>query len=245
MISEATKATLQQLLQRQSTYKPSAAVLDKLAGVDFTCFVGATCMGKTTLMDGLVALDSSVYGKSRNFVTRPPRADDDLNRYYYYEYTDKGLRPILDRIASGELLQYNINPFNLLVYGSEVNGYPHRYNLGDIFASSIDGFRQLGFGTLRVFTVVAEAETWRERFETRFSADHPQKQARIQEAVSSLEWSLAQNSSNHAWIFDQDGDLQNAVQRADLAIRRGTMPDANEAIHAAQGCLQEARAILT
>ena len=237
MISPKTEELLRRLLNEQPSYRPTETVLRKLRQIDFTCFVGATCMGKTTLMDALVQHDPQRYGKTRNFVTRPPRPDDDPNRYYYFEHTDEGLRPIFERIATHELLQYNINPFTLHIYGSEVDGYPHTYNLGDIFASSIDGFRQLDFGTLRVCSVLTEPEIWRTRFEARFPTGHPQRQARLQEAAASLAWSLEQATPDHCWIFDAEGEIEKATATADALISHSRAPDAGEALRHATACL--------
>lgn len=195
-------------------------------------------MGKTTLMDALVALDASRYGKTRNFTTRPPREDDDPKRYYYYEHTDEGLRPVLERIARHENLQHNINPYTLIMYGSEVGDYPHQHNLGDIFSSSIDGFRQLGFGKLRVFSVVTDTATWLKRIEERFPSGHPHRDARLHEARDSLQWSLAQTSPDHVWVINPVDDVQVAATSVDSVIRGEKPQQQMEARSLAEACLE-------
>lgn len=239
MISVETEATLRRLLAEQPTYKPTADILEKIQHIRMICFVGASCMGKTTLMDALVALDQRTYGKTRNFTTRPPRADDDPRRYYYYEHSDGGLQPILERIAQHQNLQHNINPYTLTMYGSEIDDYPHRYNLGDIFSSSIDGFRQLGFGELRVLSVVTPADIWLQRLEERFPEGHPSRAARLQEAVDSLAWSLAQTATDHCWIINPPNDIQAAVTSVDLVIRGETLTDQAKARGLAEECLTQ------
>jgi hypothetical protein len=244
MISPETEAILRRLLAEQPTYRPEAAILEKLGSIDFTCFVGATCMGKTTLMDALVALDSTRYGKTRNFTTRPPRVDDDPKRYYYYEHSDAGLAPILERIAHRQNLQHNINPYTLTMYGGEVADYPHPHNMGDIFASSVDGFRQLGFGKLRVFSVVTDPDAWLRRIEERFPAGHPHRQARLQEAADSLTWSLAQTAPDHAWVINPPGQVQVAATSVDSLIRGEKPADQAEARSLAEECLEHVRDLL-
>jgi energy-coupling factor transporter ATP-binding protein EcfA2 len=244
MISEQTEATLRRLLAEQPHYKPTATILKKLEAVHFLCFVGATCMGKTTLMDALVAYNPERYGKTRNFTSRPPREDDDPRRYYYYEHSDGGLAPVLERIATHENLQHNINPYTLIMYGSEIGDYPHPYNLGDIFSSSIDGFRQLGFGELRIFSVVTDAEHWVRRIEERFPAGHPSRQARVQEAVDSLTWSLAQKDTDHSWVISPPEHIETAVTSVDSAIRGETPHDQAEARRLAEECLEKAKELL-
>lgn len=235
MISRETEELLRRLLGEQPTYKPSFAVLEKIKHLTMLCFVGASCMGKTTIMQAL-AESNADYGITKNFTSRAPRIEDDPARYTYFEHSDTGLQPILDRITSHELLQYNIHPFSLHVYGSEVEGYPHRYNMGDIFYSSIDGFRQLGFERLYAFSVVTEPATWQTRFEKRFPVGDPHRQARLSEAVHSISWSLAQTAPDHAWLINRDGASAAAV--ADVqSILNEQRTDQEEARHMAKDCL--------
>lgn len=243
-LSLETETTLRRLLTEQPTYKPVAAVLEKLQYISFSCFVGATCMGKTTLMDALVAFRPDFYGKTRNFTTRPPREDDDPRRYYYYEHTDAGLAEILAKIDAHKNLQHNINPYTLTMYGSEVGDYPHPMNVGDIFASSIDGFRQLGFGKLYIFSVVTEPEAWLARIEERFPVGHPSRQARLQEAADSLTWSLAQTAPDHAWVINPPNDIQVAVASVDSTIRGEISHDQPEARRLAEQCLKKVTELL-
>lgn len=235
MISRETEELLRRLLAEQPSYKPARNVLEQIDQITMLCFVGATSMGKTTIMEALAKNDTG-YGITKNFTSREPRAEDDPNRYIYFNHTDAGLRPILDRIDSHELLQYNIHPFSLHVYGSEVEGYPHHYNMGDIFFSSIDGFRQLGFKKLYVFSIVTEPSAWRTRFEQRFPVGHPQRQARLSEAISSITWSLAQKTQDHAWVINRDGD-PGAAAMVVRGILEGQHFDQDEAQHMATACL--------
>lgn len=235
MISRETEELLRHLLAKQPVYKPSDDVLKQLQEITMLCFVGATCMGKTTVMQ-LLAQTDQAYGITRNFTSRSPRVEDDASRYVYFEHSDTGLRPILDRIASRELLQYNIHPFSLHVYGSEVEGYPHRYNMGDIFYSSITGFRQLGFKKLYVFSIITEPASWQRRFEARFPEGNPHRSARLAEAIESLEWSLSQTVADHIWVINRDDACQAAVHTVQQAMS-GQLGDQTEARQLAESCL--------
>lgn len=235
MISRETEELLRRLLAEQPTYRPTEAVIDQIEHVTLLSFVGASSMGKTTVME-LLARDGGGFGITQNFTSRAPRAEDDPKRYTYFEHSDAGLKPILDRIKSHELLQYNIHPFSLHVYGSEIAGYPHPYNMGDIFYSSIDGFRQLGFKKLYVFSVITEPASWQARFEKRFPVGHPQRQARLAEAISSLEWSLAQTSPDHTWIINRDNECEKAASTVRHVIS-GKDNDQGIARQIAEECL--------
>lgn len=237
MISAETEAKLRQLLNERSSYKPRPEVLEQVADKEVWGFVGATCMGKTTIMREL-ARRSSDYGEFIVFTTREPRANDNASRYAYYEHTDASLAELIKRIETKDVLQYDINPFSLLVYGSDVDGYRHRYNLGDIFASSIDGFRQLGFGTVRVISIVTNPATWLTRFNERFPLGHPGRDARKLEAASSLRWSLSQiDAPDHYWLIN-NRDASTVAD--DLLAMLATSPKPNpEALQLAQACLKQ------
>ncbi len=235
MIAESTEKELRRLLSAQPTYRPTDAVLEQIADVEVVCFVGASCMGKTTLMQQLVAEDVD-YGEFVVFTSRQPRPEDNQARYSYYNHDDEGLRPLLERIDSQEVLQYNINPFNLHVYGSEVTGYTHRYNIGDIFASSIDGFRQIGFKKVVVISVITTPQAWQRRFDERFAADNPHRQARLLEAASSIKWSLAQTADDHAWVINRDGESAQALKVVQK-ILAGESQQSDEARQFAEDCL--------
>ena len=242
MISHSTEVRLRRLLAAQPSYKPTRAVLDRAQQTTVLCFVGASSMGKTTLME-VLARSTNDYGITKNFTSRAPRSEDTAERYTYFVHSDAGLRPIFDRIKSHELLQYNIHPYSLHVYGSEIEGYPHHYNMGDIFCSSIEGFRHLGFKQLYVFSVISEANVWLRRFNKRFPPSHPQRTARLQEAVSSLTWSLDQTALDHTWIINREDACSEAATDVQRIVNGETI-DQTEARQLAQACLQTAQHLL-
>ncbi len=238
MVSSDVQQILEKLHDEQPTYKPNEAVLEKLHSVKAVCFVGGACMGKTTLMDALSAYAPEIYGKTRNFTSRPRRDDDDPKRYYYFEHTDEGLRPVIEQITAHELLQYNIDPFSWYVYGSHVDDYPHSHNLCDIWSTSIVGFRQLGFKELHVFSVITEPSAWQARFDARFTPEHPLRLPRLREAAESLRWSLGQTNPDHHWVISHDGQIDEAVQTVDTTLRKQSDTEQPEEARAlAEACL--------
>lgn len=200
-------------------------------------------MGKTTVMQSLADAAPGQYGEFVTFTSRPPRASDNKTRYVYYPHTDAGLKLLIDRIRHRDVVQYNVNPFNLYMYGSDIAGYPYANNLGDIFASSVDDFRRLGFGKAQFFTVVAPASLWLERFNERFAPGDPQRAARLQEAVTSLQWSLAQTDPDHTWVIN---DRPSRIVAAEvISYIRGSKTLQSDQIRArgiATNCLEAIKA---
>ncbi len=219
MISAATERQLDELLLVQNAYTPNAAIKEQLTHKAIVMLVGATCEGKSTAMHATVALDKR-FGTTGNFTSRAPR-EDDIDSYTYYEHTDVGLMPILTRIRHHEVVQYAINPFTKQIYGTEVGDYNADYNVKDVFASAIDGFRQLGFGSTKAITVITEPETWLRRFEERFPPGDSRRTARRDEAIQSFEWSLAQPAGRHFWVENID-DKADYAGREIIAITLGT-----------------------
>lgn len=239
MLSKQTEQYIDGLLTTQTTYRPNPTVLNQVKRVTLVCFVGAASMGKTTIMDALVALEPSRFGKTKSFTTRPPRADDDTRRYYYFDHTEEGLAPVFKQIQDRELLQYNIDPFSRYIYGSEITGYNHPYNLADIWSTSIEGFRQLGFGKLYICSVITEPDKWLARFNERFAPDNPLRQARLKEAVASLEWSLAQTNCDHCFIINRTSKAAAADMTHHFIA--GDVVKQPEAREIAQRCLEQAK----
>ena len=229
MISEATTQLLQKLFQVQNTYQPAPAIIAQLSSKSLLMFVGATCVGKNTVMQSVAGSDPR-FGVSGTFTTRPPREDDNPKVYTYYEHSDEGLEPILSRIAKREVVNYAINPHSLLLYGTELSDYPYEYNLKDIFSSAITGFRQLGFKQTLAVTVITQPEIWLQRFEARFPVGHPQREARRDEAIDSFSWSLGQTGADHLWVENIDGQPELAAQLVlDACLQGGTgQPEARK-----------------
>jgi guanylate kinase len=245
MVSAHTTARLRQLLDAQPAYHPHVAITQQLQHITVIGFVGASCMGKTTVMQALVARDPTMYGEFVTFTSRSPRPGDNTDRYHYYAHTDEGLRDLLGKIERREVVQYNVNPFSMYVYGSDVTGYSHPINVGDIFASSINDFRGAGFGRIQVFSVITNPNTWLTRFNSRFPVDSPERQARLQEAVASLRWSLSQGSPDHSWVIN-DSNPQAIAKTVDDCIKRALSDPATQtaAHRLAKDCLTQIQAML-
>jgi guanylate kinase len=236
MISGETEARLLRLLALQQTYLPNADVAAQIAGKTLICFVGASCMGKNTIMDGLDELDAQ-YGIAHTITSRVPRTTDEPGRYTYYEHSDQGLATLLGRIENREILQYAIIPGSLSVRTSEALDYPYRYNLGDILSIAIPTYRQLGFGRLDILSIISEPEGWQRRFNERFPLGHPDRNARLDEAIISLTWSLEQPPASTTWIINHEGNPQAAIGAANQAIMHNVMSNQSEARNMAEACL--------
>jgi hypothetical protein len=209
-LSLDTLAQLQQLYESQSTYQPDEAIAAQLAHKHVLLFVGPTCAGKNTVMETVAKTDGSFTAVGR-FTSREPRSDD--KDYTYYDNTDEGLAPILGAISRRHVVQYAVHPYAYTLYGSNLEDYPGKYNMIDVFSGAVEQFKQLGFRQAVVLSIVTDPTAWRKRFDERFPIGHSQRGPRRDEAIESLTWSLAQHAKDRHWIENVDGEPEITAQR--------------------------------
>lgn len=239
MPSEETRRHITQLLAEQAVYRSGAETRAALAEKTLIMLVGPTGAGKSTALREVTKLEPAI-GIVGTITTRPPRPDDQLERYTFYGNTDKGLQPLFDDIASGRLVQYAVNPYSHHLYGSNLSDYPAAVNIGDYFSSVVDDFGKYGFGRIIPITLVTDARSWQQRFNARFPAGHPQRESRRDEAIASLTWSLGEHEAVHYFVYNPNSSPETAA-RDIIAILGGHTPDQAGVQRIAVECLQAIR----
>jgi guanylate kinase len=240
MLSDQTTQKLNRLFKTQENYRPNPDIAAKLATKTIVMLVGATCEGKNLVMSTATQLDKNFH-VSGTRTSREPREGDDTGRYTYYQNSDEGLRSVLESIEHHEMVQYAINPYAQLIYGSTIDDYPSEYSLADVFSSAIGNFRQLGFKQAIAITVISDPVVWLERFEKRFPRGHAERQARRDEAIESFTWSLSQNK-DHFWVENVNGQPELGAQQI-IGIALGTSPGQPHVRYMATASLEAAWSI--
>jgi guanylate kinase len=240
MISPQTQQKIIALLKAESAYRPSPAIAEQLRAKTITMLVGASCEGKTTVMQTAAQLDPR-FSISGRFTTREPRSGDNTALYTYYQNTDAGLQPLFERIEQRDVVQYAVNPYSKLVYGTDLNDYSTEYSMSDVFSSSVASVRQNSFKRVIVISIVGQPKSWLARFDERFPLGNPERRARRDEAIESFKWSLAQ-TADHYWIENIDGQPELAAQEI-IAISLGTGEGQLQAKALAATSLDAARGI--
>ena len=231
---------IQELLAGQDTYQPSAQTKRLLAEKTLIMLVGATCMGKSTVMYEVMHQDKQIQVVGTR-TTRSPRRDDDPNRYTYRPQTFEGLTAISGDIQRRAIVQYVVNPHSKTIYWSESADYPGRYCIGDYFSGVVALFKAYGFENIIPITIVTNPASWQQRLNQRFPVGDPRRRERLAEAVVSLKWSLSQ-PSNHPFIVNLDAESQMAAASV-VSVIRSKNADYSLARKTTQQCLDQAKAL--
>lgn len=180
--------------------------------------VGPTAVGKSTVMNRVVELDSQ-FGRVSGFTTRDKRSSDEVGLYRYVS------RQEAERIiGSDQLVQYALNPANDQVYGTEQNDYTDTFNMKDTLSTAVENFMKLPFERHMVVSLTVAVESWLQWLNERHPKGSPERKTRLQEAKRSIEWSLAQHK-NHSWIVNDPHDVTTAATSLISAVRSNGSAD--------------------
>lgn len=158
--------------------------MNDLSAKTLVMLVGPSCIGKSTLMNEVVRLNSE-FGRVTGFTTRAPRPNDEPGQYRYYSNDE-----VEQKAAEGELVQSATSPTTGVIYGTEPQDYPAAYNLKDILANAVGDFRTLPFAQTVTISLTAPAEQWHGWFLSRYPEKSDEAIWRLEEAKLSINSSL-------------------------------------------------------
>lgn len=170
-------------------YRPSPATTEQTQHVDLTAVVGATGVGKNTLMS-LTGLEVVI-----SDTTRDERSNDGVLEQHGIEYFFRGneLDAVYKDILNGEYVQWAPGPNNN-IYGSRNSSYPvEGPALIDVVAQAVPSIRSLNddFRSMEVAYVVKETYgEWMEQLIGRGKIEQDDLVSRKEEAFHSLTFGL-------------------------------------------------------
>lgn len=217
----------------EDLYQPNLQVQRLIGSRTLHMVVAPAVTGKTLVMRHAAELDSS-YGRSVTLSTRKPRVDDEPGAFRLLEHSDSNIHVLLDKILSGELVQYKFHPTEHTFYGSEALDHPHEHNMLATLSGGINQLQHVGFEETTVIGLVSEPSTWSKRFDTRYPERHPQRLARLREAEISYSDLLVRDDVT--WVVNEEGYPGRAAEK--LIDPTASSNDADEAISYAQRILQ-------
>ena len=208
-------------------YQPLPEVKAKISDVDLLMIVGATGVGKTSIIKRLgipfVITDT----------TRPIRPDEiDGSDYYFRTDYDQ----LVNDIKTQKFVQVNIFPTGDF-YGTRDSAYPHLgFAVYAVVADRISEFRTLGFSdTITAFITPPSFLEWMGRID-RHNSESDQLAKRLDEAKRSFSFALNDKQTH----FILNDDLETAVRQTG-ALLNGKADATLEAkaMQAAQQIYQE------
>jgi guanylate kinase len=186
-------------------YQAPPDVLNQIANLDLLMIIGATGVGKTSIIKRLgfpfVPADT----------TRPIRPDEIDGSDYFFR-TDYG--QLAAEIKDREFVQVNIFPTGDF-YGTRASAYPQvGLAVYAVVADKIPAFRQLGFNeTISAFVTPPTFLEWMDRMD-KHNVESDQLSKRLEEAKQSFNFAL--NDSRVHFILNDD--LEKAVDQTKLLV---------------------------
>ena len=218
-LSEATVNRINHYRRHEELYQPNDEVKRLIGSRTLHMVVAPAAMGKTLVMRRAAELDSR-YGRSSTLSNRAPRVDDEPGMFRLVDQTDESIDQLLDKIVSGELVQYKFHPTEHTFYGSEVQDHPHEHNMLATLSGAINQLQGVGFKETSVIGLVAPPTTWQSWFDARYPERHPQRLKRLEEAEISYNDLLLRDDVT--WLVNHEGDLDATAQKLIRAVEADT-----------------------
>lgn len=206
-MSYSPEQDLAWLETHKKSYRPSEQTKQALGEKVLVMVVGPSAVGKSTIIDGVLSIQSpDLCATGGSLTTRQRRHDDPP----HYQTADEGVTPALFRelALAGELTNYSV--VGQHVYGSAPESFPARYNFLPTLTDSVADNQRAGFRRTEIVYVLADAMQWHERLTQRIGDER--FHSRLSEALVSLDFAEANRESIH-FVDNSDGLLKNAVHR--------------------------------
>ena len=242
MLSPETQARLVLAREHETEYRPNQDIQRQIGNKVLVMLVGPASMGKTHIMMTAALLDDS-FVRVPSFTTREPRPDDERAAYRYIPADEEHVSRILDDIEAGEVVQYGVHPTKGTIYGSMIEDHAAPVNMLATLSNAVEQLRHVGFKRTPLIGLVAEPDVWQEWFLARYPEASPERTARAQEAVLSLEWLLAQPPGEVKWLHNQK-DRETATSGELIGLVHGETNDENSGRKLATECLEIARGLI-
>lgn len=185
---------------------------DALQHKNLVMLVGPTAVGKSTIMNEVVLRDGD-FARATGFTTREPRSNDEPGQYRYVSHES-----VQNMIKNRQVLQSVANPANGHVYGTSVEDYPGAYNMKDTLSIAVEEFKRIPFKSHTVISITVSPELWVEWLNLRYQIPSAERTKRLQEAKTSVEWSLHQNG-DHQWLVNHSGDKHSVAESLIAMVR--------------------------
>ncbi|HET7529158.1 MAG TPA: hypothetical protein VFJ84_02950 [Candidatus Saccharimonadales bacterium] len=213
--SEVIKA---ELAARWMAYRPQGETSRHIRDVSIGMIIGPTCVGKSTVIKEVVALDPE-FSNPGGFTDRKLRPSD-AKSYRQLRTDEESLGEFLEAVKRGEPVQYMVYDTGH-IYGSEVRDYQTPFSVLDTVFRSVDNLRNVGFKSTTPIALSADPDQYVRQLRARFGNDFSSEEVtvRLNEAVMSLEWALEQKDDIN-WVLNRPDEADQAAREV-IGLVRG------------------------
>lgn len=208
-VSEIVQEQLDRVRKLEKTYEPNDDIKRRLADKVLIPIVGPCAVGKSYVIETLVAHYPD-FAQVYSLSTRKPRPDDTPATMRHIPWTNRAVQDLCDTIEVGEAVQYVIHPKTDDIYATTLDCYPGTYNLLPALSDSIPGLTRLPFQAMPITGLVTTPEAWTEWFDRRVFSSPADRAARIAEAALSLQWLI--DNPQVAIISNVPGEPEHAAR---------------------------------
>lgn len=225
---------VKQLTDIANKYEPSIEVLNKIRNKKLLCLIGASAVGKSSIMKELV--DNHGIPEVLSFVTRKQRDEND--RYHFIDKTPENLQVLIENAKHGDMVNLFVHSGTGDTYGTWPADYEKSPCVLGVTSASYEKIEDLPLMTTPI-AIVADPEIWRHRITERPDLTPEQIKIRAIEAEISLKWCLEKNG---VLFVNNSGSLANSVEAIKLALDGSAINQA-DCRKVAEGMLKVAKAL--
>lgn len=194
--------------------------MSPLHGKVIVMLVGPAAIGKSTIMNEVVAQDSR-FSYVSAFTTRSRRPGEQS----YYDFISKNKANEL--IKTGQAITHFEHPTTHDIYGTTAASYRTEYNLLDTLSIAVATYRNLPFKRHITISLTASPDQWHAWFLNRYPTPSEEATKRLKEATSSVNWSL--NDPETYWLKNSEGETLDVARQlitiATSTPARGSISD--------------------
>lgn len=126
-------------------------------------------------------------------------------------------------------------------YGTVIESYSHTYNLLDTLAHTVDQYRELPFARTVTISLTTDPLAWKAWLAGRFPDGGEDMRRRLEEAESSIRWSLAQ-ADDHHWLVNRPDSIGDTARALITMVKHTQLaapvpPEAEELLSCAKNLL--------
>jgi guanylate kinase len=195
-----------------NTYQPNKETRQKIITkqAEFVALAGPVGVGKTTIGDRVVELDTSI-GLLNTVTTRQRKGSDPEG----FKTAKEGITiaSLTASIERGEVLNYDVIVDTEAIYAFNPESFQSKYNIAPMTATNIDTYRQLGLERFSAVFFISPVAMWASYLQKSLGDRNDSIAKRMPEAIDSLSYAK-QHLDDLIFVESRDDGSVNGIDTA-------------------------------